>query len=76
MKSESTTFKITDEMRKIRKTKGETLDVIRCELYRQKFNRPPTLQEYFGVRGSDTEIEKTTAYLIEYLFPNLWGGFA
>jgi len=48
-------YVITDEMRRVRETKSETISSIQFELYRQKYGRPPTIVEFFDM---DDEIRK------------------
>lgn len=52
-------YRITDNMRRIREDANVQIAVIQCELYIQKYGRPPTVYEYFDIEEEIVDVAKT-----------------
>lgn len=61
-----TEYKITENMRKRRSSKEEALAAVVCDLYFQKYNRLPTIVEFFNVEDEITEVAEM---IYNNLFP-------
>ena len=49
-------YKITDTMRKWKENKDEALAIIKCDLFLQKYNRPPTAVEFLVLEDEIIEV--------------------
>lgn len=52
-------YKLTNEMLSVKNTVAEQLDTIRFELLAQKYNRKPTMFEFFTIDDETEETAKT-----------------